>query len=96
VDTEENWTKQAIEALEADSPRRLAEIHRLPRLFRQLAISFASTVVSPLYQQLRDGRAVYVHFGLSIRAAVPEGQAARSGDRLQQPGSIQASVSLGM
>ena len=96
LDTEENWTKQAIEALEADSPKRLAEIHRLPRVFRELAISFASTVVSPLYQQLRDGRAMYVHFELSIPATFPERQTTRSDDRLRQPNSIQAHVSLGM
>lgn len=65
VDREEDWTSQASAALEADSPRRLAEIDRLPRIFRKLALSFACTSASPLYHQLHDGRAVYAHFELS-------------------------------
>jgi ubiquinone/menaquinone biosynthesis C-methylase UbiE len=67
VDFEENWTPQALAALEADSPRRLAEIQRLPRVFRKMAVSFACAVPSPLYRQLHDGRAVYAHFELSRR-----------------------------
>jgi SAM-dependent methyltransferase len=65
VDLEEDWTPQATAALEADSPRRLAEIDRMPRIFRKLALSFACTSASPLYHQLHDGRAVYAHFELS-------------------------------
>jgi ubiquinone/menaquinone biosynthesis C-methylase UbiE len=67
VDTEEDWTPHVLEALEADTPRRLAEIRKLPRVFHKLATSFASTSVSPIYHQLRDGRATYVHFELSLR-----------------------------
>jgi SAM-dependent methyltransferase len=65
VEIEEDWTAQALAALEADSPRRLAEIARLPSVLRRPAISFAGTRESPLYHQLRDGRAGYVHFALS-------------------------------
>jgi len=65
LDLEEDWTRQASAALEADSPRRLAEIDRLPRIFRKLALSFACTSASPLYHQLHDGRAVYAHFTLT-------------------------------
>ncbi len=62
--TDENWTAQAVRALEQDSPRRIAEIGKLPRLFRSAALSFAGTTQSPLYRQFRDGRAVYLHFVL--------------------------------
>jgi ubiquinone/menaquinone biosynthesis C-methylase UbiE len=62
---EEDWTPQVSTALVADSPRRLAEIDRLPRVFRKLALSFACTSASPLYHQLHDGRAVYAHFELT-------------------------------
>lgn len=67
ADIEENWTGNALAALEADSPRRVHEIGRLPRGVRKYAHSFASTVEGPLYRQLRDGRAAYVHFALSLR-----------------------------
>jgi len=67
IDVEEDWTRQALAALESDSPRRLDEIRRLPRAFRKVALSFACTVQSPLYHQLRDGRAVYAHFELTRR-----------------------------
>lgn len=62
---EENWTDRAVAALEADTPRRRSEIARLPRFLRGPAISFAGTTASPLYQQLRDGRAVHLHFDLA-------------------------------
>jgi ubiquinone/menaquinone biosynthesis C-methylase UbiE len=62
--TDEDWTARAVRALEEDSPRRLAEIDRLPKLFRSAALSFAGTTQSPLYRQLKDGRAVYLHFVL--------------------------------
>jgi SAM-dependent methyltransferase len=65
AEVDEDWTPQATAALEADSPRRLAEIDRLPRIFHALALSFACTSASPLYHQLHDGRAVYAHFELS-------------------------------
>ena len=61
---EDDWTARAVAALEQDSPRRLAEIDRLPRFVRRVAISFAGTVHSPLYGQLRDGRARYLHYHL--------------------------------
>jgi hypothetical protein len=61
---EEDWTDQAAAALEKDSPRRLAEIDRLPRFLRPAALSFAGTVRSPLYAQLRQGQARYLHFRL--------------------------------
>lgn len=61
---EEDWTAQAVRALEEDSPRRLAAIARLPRLWRRIALAFAGTTDSPLYQQLRDGRARHLHFVL--------------------------------
>jgi SAM-dependent methyltransferase len=67
LDVYEDWTGPALSALEADSPRRLAEIQRLPRVFRKPALSFACTAESPLYHQLRDGRATYAHFELSRR-----------------------------
>lgn len=62
---EENWTARAVAALETDSPRRRAEIARLPAFLRGPAISFAGTTASPLYQQLCDGRAVHLHFDLA-------------------------------
>jgi len=62
--TDEDWTARAVRALEDDSPRRLAEIGKLPKLFRGPALSFAGTTHSPLYRQLKDGRAVYLHFVL--------------------------------
>ncbi len=61
---EEDWTDQAAAALEEDSPRRLAEIDRLPRFLWPAALSFAGTVRSPLYAQLRQGQARYLHFRL--------------------------------
>ena len=61
---EEDWTAQAVAALEADSPRRFAEIDRLPRCLRPAALSFAGTVRSPLFTQLRQGQARYLHFRL--------------------------------
>jgi ubiquinone/menaquinone biosynthesis C-methylase UbiE len=61
---EEDWTRQATAALELDSPRRVAEVNRLPRVVREPALSFACTSASPLYHQLHDGRAVYAHFEL--------------------------------
>lgn len=61
---EEDWTRAVLAALEADSPRRLAEIDRLPRWCRSAALSFAGTTASPLYRQLRDGRACYRLFAL--------------------------------
>jgi SAM-dependent methyltransferase len=61
---EDDWTAQAVAALEEDSPRRLAEIDRLPRFTRRAALSFAGTVRSPLYAQLRNGQARYLHFCL--------------------------------
>ena len=64
LNAEENWTERAAAALQADSPRRQAEIARLPRLLRGPAVSFAGTTAGPLYPQLRDGRAVYLHFDL--------------------------------
>jgi len=67
ADAEQDWTSNTIASLEADSPRRFAEIARLPRVIRKYVLSFASTVESPLYHQLCDGRAVYVHFALSLR-----------------------------
>jgi SAM-dependent methyltransferase len=65
TEREEDWTGPARAALEADSPRRFAEIDRLPRVFRQPALSFAGTTESPLYRQLCDGRALYAYFALS-------------------------------
>lgn len=62
--TDEDWTARAVRALEQDSPRRIAEIQKLPRAFRGAALSFAGTTASPLYRQFRDGRAVYLHFVL--------------------------------
>lgn len=62
--TDEDWTDRAVRALELDTPRRLAEIERLPRAFRAAALAFAGTTQSPLYRQLRDGRARYMHFVL--------------------------------
>jgi ubiquinone/menaquinone biosynthesis C-methylase UbiE len=62
--TDEDWTARAVRALEEDSPRRIAEIEKLPKLFRSAALSFAGTTQSPLYRQLKDGRAVYLHFVL--------------------------------
>jgi len=67
VDDEQDWTSNTVASLEADSPRRFGEIARLPRMIRKYVLSFASTVESPLYHQLRDGRAAYVHFALSLR-----------------------------
>jgi ubiquinone/menaquinone biosynthesis C-methylase UbiE len=64
VERELDWTRQACRALEQDSPRRFAAIERLPRWARKAALAFAGTTESPLYQQLRDGRAVYRHFVL--------------------------------
>lgn len=62
--TDEDWTARAVRALEQDSPRRIAEIQKLPAPFRSAALSFAGTTQSPLYRQFRDGRAVYLHFVL--------------------------------
>jgi len=67
IETEENWTTNAIAALEIVSPGRLAVIERLPRLLRGPALAFAGTTESPLYRQLRDGRASYLHFRLGRR-----------------------------
>jgi SAM-dependent methyltransferase len=67
VEQEYDWTTQAVRALEVDSPRRLATIARLPRLWRRAAIAFAGTTQSPLYRQLRDGRARHLHFVLRRR-----------------------------
>lgn len=82
VDAEQDWTSNTLASLEADSPRRVDEISRLPRLIRKYVLSFASTVESPLYQQLRDGRAMYVHFALSLRANLGK---ADSGGRIPAP-----------
>lgn len=62
--TDEDWTARVVRALEEDSPRRLAQIDKLPKLLRGPALSFAGTTHSPLYRQLKDGRAVYLHFVL--------------------------------
>lgn len=62
--TDEDWTARAVRALEQDSPRRIAEIGKLPRAFQGAALAFAGTTESPLYRQFRDGRAVYLHFVL--------------------------------
>jgi len=64
IDREEDWTASAVRALEIDSPRRLAAIAKLPRWWRRAALSFAGTTESPLYRQLRDGRARHLHFVL--------------------------------
>jgi SAM-dependent methyltransferase len=61
---EEDWTAPVVAALEADSPRRLAEIALLPRWCRSAALAFAGTTESPLYRQLTDGRARYLFFRL--------------------------------
>ncbi len=60
-------TAETLAALEADSPRRVAEINRLPRFLRGPARSFAGTTASPLYRQLRDGEAEYLHLVLARR-----------------------------
>jgi len=62
---EDDWTAQAVAALEEDSPRRFAEIDRLPWFMRRPALSFAGTVHSPLYTQLCNGQARYLHFHLT-------------------------------
>ena len=62
---EDDWTAHAVAALEEDSSRRFAEIDRLPRFMRRAALSFAGTVRSPLYIQLRNGQARYLHFCLT-------------------------------
>jgi SAM-dependent methyltransferase len=67
--TEEDWTAQATGALEEDSPRRFAEIDRLPRFLRPAALSFAGTVRSPLYSQLSQGQARYLCFRLQKPSA---------------------------
>ena len=64
---EEDWTPNAIAALEADSPRRLAEIEKIPRLLRGPALAFAGTTASPLFRQLSDGRAQHLFFSLQRR-----------------------------
>jgi ubiquinone/menaquinone biosynthesis C-methylase UbiE len=64
IAAEEDWTAPIVAALEADSPRRLAEIARLPRWCRSAALAFAGTTESPLYRQLIDGRAQYLFFRL--------------------------------
>lgn len=64
LEREDDWTAQAVHALEVDSPRRLAAIARLPRVWQRAALAFAGTTQSPLYQQLRDGRARHLHFVL--------------------------------
>jgi SAM-dependent methyltransferase len=64
VVSEQDWTEQSVAALEQQSPQRLAAIARLPKLLRGPALSFAGTTESPLYRQLRDGRASYLHFAL--------------------------------
>lgn len=61
---EEDWTGNAVRAMELDSPRRLAAIARLPRFLRRAAVAFAGTTESPLYQQMCDGRAQHLHFEL--------------------------------
>jgi SAM-dependent methyltransferase len=64
---ETDCTAATLAALESDSARRLAEIGRLPRLMRGPARAFAATTESPLYKQLRDGRAEYLHLVLAKR-----------------------------
>lgn len=64
IEVEEDWTKGAADALEAQSPRRLEAIARLPRWLRGPVLSFAGTTESPLYRQLCDGSATYRHFAL--------------------------------
>lgn len=61
---EEDWTANALAALAADSPRRLAAIDRMPRLLRGPALSFAATEQSPLFRQLANGQACYLFFHL--------------------------------
>ncbi len=73
LEAEEDWTRHALQAMEAGTPRRIAEIRRLPRIFHNFALSFASTVASPLYDQLRDGRATYAHFSLLLRGGQESG-----------------------
>lgn len=67
VASEEDWTGNVVAALEAQSPRRLEAINRLPRWTQSAALSFAGTTRSPLYQQLGDGRARYLAFRLERR-----------------------------
>jgi SAM-dependent methyltransferase len=67
IEAEEDWTANAVAALEIVSPERLAMIERLPSLLRRPALAFAGTTESPLYLQLRDGRASYLHFRLRRR-----------------------------
>jgi SAM-dependent methyltransferase len=67
VESEEDWTTETTAALEAQSPRRHATIARLPRGLRGAALTFAGTTQSPLYRQLRDGRATYRFFALVKR-----------------------------
>lgn len=66
-----DWTVNALAALKTDSPRRVDELARLPRGIRKYANSFATTVDGPLYLQLSDGRAAYVHFALALRRDTP-------------------------
>jgi ubiquinone/menaquinone biosynthesis C-methylase UbiE len=70
---DEDWTAQAVAAMEEDSPRRFAEIDKLPRFMRKAALSFAGTVRSPLYTQLRNGQARYLHFCLEKASAPARG-----------------------
>jgi ubiquinone/menaquinone biosynthesis C-methylase UbiE len=69
LETEEDWTSPALASLSADSARRLAAIESLPRFMRGVALSFASTTHSPLYAQLSNGQARYLHFRLVRGAA---------------------------
>ncbi len=66
---QENWTTEALAAIDADSPRRLALIGRLPSLLRRPALAFACTTESHLYRQLRSGLASYQHFVLERAVA---------------------------
>lgn len=64
VKVHETWTEAVLAAMQADSDRRMTAIKRLPGPLRRHLVAFAGTTESPLWRQLRDGRASYEHFVL--------------------------------
>lgn len=66
----DDWTTGVIAAIEADSDRRVAEVHAsVPRMFQKLVLGFASTTASSTYLALRDRRTVYRRYVLELPAA---------------------------
>jgi len=65
----DDWTGGVISAIEADSERRIAKVReRVPRIFQEIALGFASTTASSTYLALRAGRTVYRRYVLELPA----------------------------